>query len=400
MSLVNTTSETKNITITFNTGEIRTVTLNANEHRPFLVSSLFNDQPTPSIQSAVITNASGIIGLEVFGTYDDKQLEGILLTDKTASTLYYPHVANDGWWTGIVAYNPSGRPCTITITPYNVQGTALSSSSLSIPGKSKYVGFVAALGLPAQTAWFKIDSTTPLSGFELIGTDDYELLAGYAGNGGTGAKAGVFAKIEKSGRTTIALVNTESSTASITLTAYTDAGTAVASTALTIGGYAKTVDSAEGFFSPSITNATYITYSSDRNLVGLQLNGSLDGTMLDGLPGLGVTGDGGNGGGGGGVVDTCSDGSHCPSPLTCNANSECVCPTGQQLCRDNCIPAGAGCCPDGSYCDSPAVCASDYSCTSDGSGVVGCLTICSRMTARVGRSMVTPGRITLSATCF
>ena len=39
---------------------------------------------------------------------DGNQMEGILLTDKTASTIYYPHVASDDyWWTGIVAYNPS-----------------------------------------------------------------------------------------------------------------------------------------------------------------------------------------------------------------------------------------------------------------------------------------------------
>ena len=66
------------------------------------------------------------------------------------------------------------------------------------------------LGLPAQTAWFKIDSTRPLSGFELFGTTDGNQLAAYAGGGGTGAKAGVFPKIEKNGGWTgIAFVNTE-----------------------------------------------------------------------------------------------------------------------------------------------------------------------------------------------
>ena len=71
----------------------------------------------------MITNASGVIGLELFGsTVDGNQLDGILLTDNTAPTLYYPHVAGDGWQTGIVAYNPSASACTITITPYSAQG--------------------------------------------------------------------------------------------------------------------------------------------------------------------------------------------------------------------------------------------------------------------------------------
>ena len=236
----------------------------------------------------MITNASGIIGLELFGSNGGgNQLDGILLTDKTASTLYYPHVASDGWWTGIVAYNPSESACTITITPYSAQGTPLSPSTLPIAGKGKYVGVVSELGLPAQTAWFKIDSTQPLTGFELFGTVDGNQLAAYAGGGGTGAKAGVFAKIEKNGWTGIAFVNTEDSAASVTLTAYNDNGTAVATQVLPVGGHAKVVNLAEAIFSQDISSATYIAYSSDRNVVGFQLNGTSDGMMLDGLPGLG-----------------------------------------------------------------------------------------------------------------
>jgi formylglycine-generating enzyme required for sulfatase activity len=290
VSLVNTTSATKVLTITFNNGQSRSYTLNAGEHRAFDIASLFNNQPQPDIQSAVITNASGIIGLELFGNNGgSNHLDGILLTDNTASTIYYPHVASDNiWWTGIVAYNPSGQESYITITPYSAQGILLSTSTLTIAGKEKYIGPVSQLGLPAQTAWFKIDSTRPLSGFELFGTVDGNQLAAYAGSGGTGAKAGVFAKIEKNGWTGIAFVNTEDSAASVTLTAYNDNGSAVATQVLPVGGHAKVVKVAEAIFSQDIRSATYIAYSSDRNVVGFQLNGSSDGMMLDGLPGLGT----------------------------------------------------------------------------------------------------------------
>ncbi len=290
LSLVNTTSSQKVLTITFNNGQVKTVPLNAKEHKAFDIASLFNNQPQPGIVSAVITNASGIVGLELFGRTNNKQLDGILLTDKTASTLYYPHVAGGEWWTGIVAYNPSALPCEITITPYSVQGTPLTPSAPSpIPGKGKYIGPVAALDLPAQTAWFRIDSTRPLSGFELFGTTDGEQLAPYAGGGGTGAKAGVFAKIEKLGWTGIAFVNTEAGAASVTLTAYKDNGEAAATQVLPIGGHAKVVQAAEDIFLPQdISNATYIAYTSDKDVVGFQLNGSMDWTMLDGLPALAV----------------------------------------------------------------------------------------------------------------
>jgi hypothetical protein len=196
-------------------------------------------------------------------------------------------VDSNGWWTGIVAYNPSESACTLTITPYSIQGTPLTPSTHSLTGKEKYVGMVSELDLPAQTAWFKIDATSPITGFELFGTADGNQLAAYAGGNGTGAKSGIFANIEKVGWTGIAFVNTEADAASVTLTAYNDNGSAVATQALPVGGHAKVVKYAETIFTQDVSDATYIAYSSDRNVVGFQLNGTSDGTMLDGLPGLG-----------------------------------------------------------------------------------------------------------------
>ena len=291
---MNTTSDPKELNITFNTGQSVPYTLKANEHKVFTIASLFNNQPPLDIQSAVITKASGIIGLELFGSNgDSNQLDGILLTDKTASTVYYPHVAGDEWWTGIVTYNPSERECKITITPYTADGNPLSPKTLpNIQRKGKYVGMVADLGLPAQAAWFRIDSDStlrPFIGFELFGTDDNQQLAAYAGGGGTGAKAGVFPKIEKDGWTGIAFVNTEATAASVTLIAYNDNGHPVATRVLPVGGHAKVVSFAEELFLQDVSGATYIAFSSDRNVIGFQLNGSSDGMMLDGLPGLAGT---------------------------------------------------------------------------------------------------------------
>jgi tripartite motif-containing protein 71 len=290
ISLLNTTLATKELTITFNTGESRSYTLNANEHNSFdIAQEFFNNQPRPDIQSAVITHADGVIGLELFGNNGgSNRLDGVLLTGNTATTLYYPHVAsNDQWWTGIAAYNPSDLACTIIITPYNARGYFLPPSAFSLEGRGKYVGTISELGLYPQTAWFRIDSTWPLTGLELFGTNDGNQLAAYSGVGGTGAKAGVFPKIEKNGGwTRISFVNTEGSAASVTMTAYKDDGTPIATQVLPVDSYAKVINLAEALFSQDISGATYIAYSSDRNVVGFQLNGSADGMMLDGLPAL------------------------------------------------------------------------------------------------------------------
>ncbi|MHB8909623.1 MAG: M12 family metallo-peptidase [Syntrophales bacterium] len=293
LSLVNTTPATRELTITFDNAEFRRITLTAGQHRVVdIARDFFNNQPRPDIHSAVIANAAGIIGLELFGsTVGGNQMDGIPLTGNTASTIYYPHIASDGWWTGIVAYNTSASGGTLTITFSDADGGVLATQILPIGGKGKYIGTAADLGFPAQAAWFKISSTTPLSGFELFGTADNNRLAAYAGGNGSGTAAGVFPKIEKDGWTGLAFVNVDTEPASVTLNAYTDAGgTAVATRVLTVRGHAKVVGLAKELFSPQdIGTATYITYSSTRNIVGFQLNGTKDGTMLDGLPGLAAT---------------------------------------------------------------------------------------------------------------
>ena len=71
------------------------------------------------------------------------------------------------------------------------------------------------------------------------------------------------------------------------MTAYNDSGTPVATRALPLlGGHAKVVKLAEEIFIRDISSATYIAYSSNRNVMGFQLNGTWDNMMLDGLPGM------------------------------------------------------------------------------------------------------------------
>jgi hypothetical protein len=287
LSLVNTTDSQKTVTITFNTGEIETRNIPSKGHSAFTVKSLFGESK-PDIESALITNAEGIVGLELFGSADEgNYLSGILLKDDTTSTIYYPHIASDDiWWTGIVAYNTWDSATNITITPYTEGGTPLSPQSLSIDGRAKYIGTVADLGLPPGTAWFSIDATDPITGFELFGTNDGNQLAGYTGVG-IKAREGVFAKVEKNGWTGVAFVNTEDAAASVTLTAYNNQGIPVATQMISLDSHAKVVDLVENIFSgKDITTANYIGYSSDREIVGFQLNGSSDAMLLDGLPGM------------------------------------------------------------------------------------------------------------------
>jgi hypothetical protein len=236
----------------------------------------------------VITNAAGTVGLELFGSTagsGDSYLSGILLNDDTTSSIYYPHVDSNDWWTGIVAYNPGAGAADITLIAYSAAGALLSTTPDSIPAGGKYVGVVSLLGLPAETAWLEITSGSPITGFELFGTSNGNQLGGYTGVG-ISRTGGVFAKVEDDGWTGIAFVNIEDSAASVTLTAHMDDGTVVATEVMNVAANAKVVDLAENLFTQNISTATCISYSSDREVVGFQLNGSSGGMMLDALPAL------------------------------------------------------------------------------------------------------------------
>ncbi|RZB38394.1 MAG: hypothetical protein SRB2_00142 [Desulfobacteraceae bacterium Eth-SRB2] len=290
ISLLNTNSTAKTLTIEFDNGTTITKTIQAGEHQAFTIKSLFQGNAQPDFTSAIIKNGAGIVGLELFGGYDssgNNYLSGILLRDDTATDIYYPHIASDStWWTGVVAYNPFTTPCTLTITPYKTDGTALSSQTISLAGNEKYIGTINNLNFPSGTVWFSIKSTGPITGFELFGTNDGNQLGGYTGVG-ISATEGIFAKVEKGGGWTgIAFVNIKDSSATVTMTAYNDNGNVIEMETLTVGAYAKIVGVAPSLFSQNINNATYIGYSSNKEVVGFQLNGSSDGMLLDGLPGI------------------------------------------------------------------------------------------------------------------
>ncbi|RZB38122.1 MAG: hypothetical protein SRB2_00468 [Desulfobacteraceae bacterium Eth-SRB2] len=289
VSLLNTTSSSKELTVEFDNGTTKPITIAAKEHQAFTINSLFGGVLQPNINSAVIKNGSGIVGLELFGSSDssgDNYLSGILLKDNTTTHIYYPHIAsNSTWWTGIVAYNPSITSCNLNITPFRDDGTSLTPQTISLPGHGKYIGTAKGLNFPDETAWFRIIATGPITGFELFGTTDGNQLGGYTGVGISGTH-GVFAKTEKDGWTGIAFVNIENAPATVTMTAYDNSGNVIATEFLNINAYEKVVDVAPNLFSQDISNATHISYSSDRNFVGFQLNGSSDDMMLDALPGM------------------------------------------------------------------------------------------------------------------
>lgn len=244
-----------------------------------------------NLSSARVLNADGVVGVELFGstgTSPNHYLAAVPLKGDTDAVMYYPHTACDGsWWTGVVAYNPDSEAALISVTPYSSTGVDLSpyfaDGELLIGGSEKYLGSVSGLNFPEDTAWFKLESSQPLTGFELFGQTDGSQLAGYL-SCNIDRQKGIFTKLEKSGWTGIAFVNIGAAT-EVVLTAYNDSGQMLAeSEPISLSGFAKLVDVPENIFSVDISGATYISFTADSPIVGFQLNSSADGLMLDAMP--------------------------------------------------------------------------------------------------------------------
>lgn len=280
--LVNTSSSTQTATVTFNTDETREVTVAPFAQAVVNVDTLFG-QPRPDIRSAKISGFFHMVGLELFR--DGNQLTGMQLNSKTASTLYYPHVDSGlEWRTGIVAYNPAASETTLTITCYDAAGLGLGSFQQTVAAESQFVGFVDTLPFPETTAWFKIDATSPVAGFELFGTRNENQLAGYSVHELNG-QSGFLPILESAPDWTgISLVNLDAQFNNITLTAHAADGSVIASKVHLVPGHGKVVNFAEQLFDQEINGAAYLTWSSTRQAVLFELNSDGERMELDALP--------------------------------------------------------------------------------------------------------------------
>jgi hypothetical protein len=142
-----------------------------------------------------------------------------------------------------------------------------------------------AWGLPPSAAWCALESENALAGFEALFDADNKRAAGLGGVG-IRKKMGILPRLEEEGWTGIVVVNTENVPVTVDFTAHNDRGEVLGEVRLVLNAYAKAQGVAEKLFSIDLSGATYVTYSSDREVVVMQSGGSSDGMMFDALPSL------------------------------------------------------------------------------------------------------------------
>ena len=215
------------------------------------------------------------------------QAAGNLFLDYVDGTrVYFSHVAvGEGWETEIAAINPTDSDAEITLTSFDDQGNQVGDRVHTIlKAHGRYLRLVGRdFARPTEIAYILL--TSPVFGLK-----GYSKFFHVSGNHAIRASimasepttSGIFSKIDHTGWTGIVFINTGSATARVTLTAYNDQGGIVAQQEKDLDPGEKAVDVVQALFTQSVANAAYVEFSSDRKVVGFFLNGSSDGTMLDG----------------------------------------------------------------------------------------------------------------------
>lgn len=238
-----------------------------------------------------------IAGMELFirKGEDIHQECGLDLSSKTASILYFAHIAANiqYWWTGIAIENVSTGTATVTFQPFDTTGTPLTPVSYEMDASLKMVKVVQnfwtdkGLDFPADTAWIQVSTVEGrLIGYELFGTLDtagYRLLAAINAPS-VGSKSILYPHVESSDTfwTGIAAVNIGTAAGTVTATAYDNDGKMLKTITISdnLAPNEKIVNTAKVFFTDNENNGppegtTMVVFESDQPIVGFELWGNL-----------------------------------------------------------------------------------------------------------------------------
>lgn len=291
LGLLNTTDEDRNLVFDFNDQSQTARNLPAHAHAAFVVDEILTK--TPFLGSGQLEGGPGISGLSLMGT--NHHLYGMALSDSQALHLEFPHLAeNSEWHTAVVIHNPGPENAELDLSGYDATGNLV----LHRPGMKRIAArdsMIAQLQLPAETGWFRIQSTVPVTGFMVFWRPSGGDVAGFTVTDIASA-SGVFPKLEQYGWTGLAFVNVHGEENQVALVARDDAGVRVAGVEMNMQPGQKWVGMAADLFpGMDIGRATQINFEAEGPLVGFQLNGSADGSQLDALPALGAPAHAGQG---------------------------------------------------------------------------------------------------------
>lgn len=206
-----------------------------------------------------VESTSEIIGFELFGAHNGRQLAGIPASKSGAYTLCLPHVASDDrWWTGIGLLNIGNSAASVAVRARETSGNLIKSINFQLAAGENKVDIAVGLfggSLPEGTAWLEITSSgSPITAFELFGTRDGCQLAGIPGlrSGSNKLYIPHIAQDDQWG-TGIGLVNIGGNNTNVNISAYDTGGDPLGNTsAFSLAPHGKKADAASGLFAGSL----------------------------------------------------------------------------------------------------------------------------------------------------
>ncbi len=279
-------------------------------------TDIFNGNfPYPSSDSShwwasIDGNGSQFVAMEAFSQlrFEDMadptplmdQIGALLLTDETSNEIIIPHVDIHWlWWTGVVINNVSDTDATVTMTPYDSDGNALTPVTFTLAANSKAVNLVQGFWtsnnatFPENTEWIKITADQQITGYELFGIDPTK----GSDSNGEDALAGVrpimnpttsiaFPYVFTKTATEwcgIVVINPNAESASLTIEAYNALGEKVGELNKTLGANQKWVGVVDSNLIPGLTDdVKWIKVTSSVPVGGFALFGDLDRYYMSG----------------------------------------------------------------------------------------------------------------------
>ncbi len=249
----------------------------------------------PSHWWGEITSNKGILGMEVFTQKNANlnQSAALLLTGETSTEIIIQHVDTSWlWWTGIALNNPNASTVSITMTPYDDNGTALTTATFTMAAGEKLAKLVQSFWgdgeYPNGVSWIRITADAPITGYELFGIDSSgdasskDALAGIEAQPSSAAATSLVypytPKLTSKVWSGIVLLNASGSTASVTINGYNALGEQVGHTTKILGAGKRLVSVVGGtgvndIFSTATDDIRWIKATSNVPIIGFEISG-------------------------------------------------------------------------------------------------------------------------------
>ena len=159
--------------------------LRAKQNFVRMASNIFPGAPAEDIASMKFFSGDGqpLCGLLLYGTSDELQLAGLPLLPSIVSPVHLPHLACfEPWWTGVGLMNAGDAPADVQFSLFDKDGDILESTMRSLNPAQRLAITIRDLfgadNISQAARYLKIESSQPLSGIYLIGTNDGFRLMG------------------------------------------------------------------------------------------------------------------------------------------------------------------------------------------------------------------------------